>query len=470
MKSVSKFVFVAIGLVLVLTPAAVADTFGSGANQFDIDFVTISGDTNPTSGIPAGSGFTFTGVDNDFRMGVYEITNDQWNKFEASLGVPVTGYPSIAYDSAPTSTGANVPTNGVSWYEAAQFVNYLNTSTGHQPAYRFMGTQGSGYYMLSTWGTAEADGGTNRFRHKDAMYYLPTENEWVKAAYWNGTELQTHATKLDDSPHQGDGVSGTGWNYYDNGYASNSVGPWAVGSGSEELNGTYDMMGNVWEKLESPSSEPVYRTTSNRGLRGGSYYLNASQTNNLTYSDRGYTNPKNENFSAGFRVASEYIEPDILSLLLDIRPGSDENPVNSKSNGALPVAIYGTGDIDVTEIDLATLMLEGMSLREKGKSGKLGSFEDINGDSILDLVLHFDLSELPFDASTDAYTLSGMMLDGMALEGSDSIRAVPHGNAFAGPQTLAASWGNEPLTADIPEPASLALLAIGGLAMLRRRK
>ena len=79
-----------------LTSAASADTFGTGANQFTIDFVTISGDTNPASGIPAGSGFIFTGVSNDYRMGVHEITNDQWNKFKASLGVPVTGDPSSA--------------------------------------------------------------------------------------------------------------------------------------------------------------------------------------------------------------------------------------------------------------------------------------------------------------------------------------------------------------------------------------
>ena len=30
----------------------------------------------------------------------------------------------------------------------------------------------------------------------------------------------------------------------DNGYATNPDGPWNVGSGSQELNGTYDMMGN----------------------------------------------------------------------------------------------------------------------------------------------------------------------------------------------------------------------------------
>jgi formylglycine-generating enzyme required for sulfatase activity len=246
-------------------------------------------------------------------MGTYEITNDQWNKFKAELGVPVTGHPSTAYDESPSYfTGTNVPTNEVSWYEAAQFVNWLNTSTGHQVAYKFTGTQGTSGYALDTWSTGEADNGTNLYRHKDAKYYLPTEDEWVKAGYWNGTSLQTYATKPGDTLHQGDGTSGTGWNYYDNGYAINPSGPWDVGSGSEELNGTYDMMGNVWEWMESPYSDTSYGTGSVRGLRGGSYYPTDGW---LASSDRILCPPGLEYLYFGLRVASEVPEPESLSLL-----------------------------------------------------------------------------------------------------------------------------------------------------------
>jgi len=301
--------------VAFLAGTAAADTFGTGVNQFAIDFVPISGDAGDLGNWPAGSGYAFTGVNrNDYRMGKFEVTNDQWTKFKAELGVPVTGNPSSAYDSEPYWTGTNVPTNYVSWYEAAQFVNWLNTSTGHQAAYKFTGTQGTGDYTLATWSSAEAYGGTNLYRHKDAFYYLPTEDEWVKAAYWNGTSLQTYATKPGETLHQGDGTNGTGWNYYSNGYATNPYGPWNVGSGSEELNGTFDMMGNVWEWMESPYSDPNYGTVSARGLRGGSF--NSGGTGNyLASSDRYYNSPDNEISAFGFRVASEVPEPSSVVLL-----------------------------------------------------------------------------------------------------------------------------------------------------------
>ena len=290
---------IVVTMEVVLCAAAVkADTFGTGANQFNIDFVTISGATNPASGWGI--------VNNDYRMGVYEITNDQWDKFKTELGVSVTGDPEDAYDEAPTFTGTDVPTNNVSWYEAAQFVNYLNTSTGHQAAYNFYETTPGdpATLVFNVWTEAEAAGGTNLYRHKDAVYFLPTEDEWYKAAYWNGTSLQTYATPSDTAP-----VSGADSNY---GQPVTGGQPWNVGSGSEELNGTFDMMGNIYEWMESPYSDVNYGTGSNRSLRGGSY-----PTSSLDLSSQYRTSnyPYEEYSSLGFRIASEVPEPCSLGLL-----------------------------------------------------------------------------------------------------------------------------------------------------------
>ncbi len=290
-----KTLLLSVAVCICITGSVFADIFAQGtANEFNIDFVPISGDTNPTSGYGI--------VSDDYRMGTLEISNAQWTKFTNAYGT-VTGSPSSAYDGSPSFTGTNIPTNNLSWYEAAQFVNWLNTSTGHQAAYKFTGTQGTGDYALDVWDAANAAGGTNLYRHKDAFYFLPSEDEWVKAAYWNGTNLQTWATVGDAYPAQGDGVSGTGWNYYNSGYATDPVGPWAVGSGSAELNGTYDMMGNVFEWMESSYNSGDYLSGSARGIRGGSYCGSAGSY--LRSSTRGSTGaPYYEYGSFGFRVAS----------------------------------------------------------------------------------------------------------------------------------------------------------------------
>jgi len=115
-------------LVLSTLPAfgsvARADSFGTGENQFTIDFVSISGSSNPTdeqAGDFGGHGI----VEYDYRMGVYEITNDQWDEFVAINGAP-TGDLSHAYNESFYDHGiatTDAPTNNVSWYEAAQMVN-----------------------------------------------------------------------------------------------------------------------------------------------------------------------------------------------------------------------------------------------------------------------------------------------------------------------------------------------------------
>jgi len=294
-------IWIALALtVLASGGVARGDNFGTGGNQFSLDFASISGATNPASGYGI--------VNNNYRIGISDISNDQWAKFKANLGYAVTGSPWYAYDQSLFFTAANVPVNCVSWYQAAQFVNWLNTSTGHAAAYNFTGTQGTSNYTFTTWSPAQAANGTNLYRNKDAVYYLPTEDEWVKAAYWNGTTLQTFATSGNTAPTQGNG-SGTGWNFYSNGYATSPYGPWPASSGSPELHGTYNMTGNVWQWLESPNSDPNYGAGSARALRGGSFSFGVSAMASSA-SSRNVNPPLNGDpgsggdVDIGFRVAS----------------------------------------------------------------------------------------------------------------------------------------------------------------------
>jgi hypothetical protein len=58
------------------TYGALADTFGSSANLFTVDCVTIVGADNPTSG--------YGRVANSCRIGVCKVAADQWTKVIAA--------------------------------------------------------------------------------------------------------------------------------------------------------------------------------------------------------------------------------------------------------------------------------------------------------------------------------------------------------------------------------------------------
>ncbi len=313
-----RFIVVLVAAVeCVAAAAARADEFGSGANAFTLDFVTISGDASSANGTnisqyaPGEVGHrTFADPGYDYRIGVYEVTNGQWDGFANSLGVPVTGTPASAYEETDDTAFLPLdPMDEVSWYEAAQFVNWLNTSTGHRAAYKFTGTQGQSDYAFGIWSEAEAAGGTNRYRHKDAFYFLPTEDEWVKAAYWNGTTLQDYATSYDGLPFEADSeAKAPGWNFL---VTYRSV-DWQIGNGSEELNGTHDMMGNLSEVMESPHRGTTSDTYAWRALRGGDF---ASSVQTLGLTCRNDTQAYRESEYGGFRVASYVPEPATAALL-----------------------------------------------------------------------------------------------------------------------------------------------------------
>ena len=108
---------------------------------------------------------------------------------------------------------------------------------------------------------------------------------------------------------QGDGTSGTGWNYWDGDFATDPVAPWDVGSGSEELNGTFDMMGNLFEWNETIDDQ---YGAPYRGVRGGSFESDRFTLMSSWGLHRG--DPIAELRALSFRVAS-VPEPATLLLL-----------------------------------------------------------------------------------------------------------------------------------------------------------
>ena len=152
---------------LLYVPSALADTFGNGANTFDIDFVTIGnpGNVADTTGSPNPAGK----VDSTYRIGQFEISEDMIDKANAQSSLSITH----------NNRGPNKPATSISWYEAAQFVNWLNTDSGSTPAYN---VDGGGNFQL--WQPGDAGYNPNNlYRNSQAKYFLPSMDEWYKAAY-----------------------------------------------------------------------------------------------------------------------------------------------------------------------------------------------------------------------------------------------------------------------------------------------
>lgn len=202
---------------------------------------------------------------------------------------------SFTYSEA--SGWANRPVNYVNWGDAARFTNWLHNGqpTGAQGS----GTTETGAYALN--GTMDDTGLMARNRKTAAKYWIPSENEWYKAAY-----------------HKNDGVTG---NYFDYPTSSNTINPSMAnydGSVGNTTNvgayaypspyGTFDQGGNLFEWNETAV------LAARRVLRGG-FWGNFDGSAALLASTRHDQYPTNGDYDVGFRVAT-VPEPGSLTLML----------------------------------------------------------------------------------------------------------------------------------------------------------
>ena len=322
------------------------------AAPITIDMVTVGnpGNANDTGG-------TFNGAVNyAYQIGKYDVTIGQYAAFlnaadpngtnpngiynsamETDLRIAGISYTSGASAGSKYSvigpsgtaygqTGANRPITYVSWFDAARFANWMTNGQG-------AGSTETGAYDLATAAPGVAPAATT-----GAAFYIPTENQWYKAAYYDPTlnsgagGYYAYATQSDTAPgnligstaNQANYAAGQLFSVSQSGtYDANQNYLTDVGafSGSGSFYGTFDQSGNVyqWNDLDGTPG-------SSRGRRGGQWGtddpLLLSASSSYSY------DPSLENRVFGFRLASPVassvpeIDPNSIGSVLALVLGS----------------------------------------------------------------------------------------------------------------------------------------------------
>ena len=298
-----------------LTLAATAALITSAAASVTIHYVSVGHAGNAAD---PETGSLYGAVAYEYQIGKYEVTNAQYGEFLNAVdpggtnanGIWNTQMQSITRGGITYTAGAasgakytirtnmgDKPVNFVSWYDAARFTNWLHNGQGS-------GSTETGAYTLS------GNSGTIT-KNVGATVYLPSEDEWYKAAYYDPTPGAGGGDNYWSNPTQSDtavtvgtasstGVisnpgahvanynSGADWKSQDGNVTT-------VGSaGANNYFGTADQAGNVYEW-----NDAVF--FSSRVRRGGSFN---SISSNLKASNRHITTPTLEDVVVGFRVAS----------------------------------------------------------------------------------------------------------------------------------------------------------------------
>jgi len=119
--------------------------------------------------------------------------------------------------------------------------------------------------------------------------------------------------------------------------------------------------------------------------------------------------------------AGRSIVSDPALFKIDIKPDSEENPINPSTPGRVPVVILGSPLYDVTQVDPSTL---GFGPNKAPALHPKGVFYDFNGDGLADYLNHYSALDSGITHGDTEACLTGKV-NGVPFSACDRIRTVP---------------------------------------------
>lgn len=309
-----------IGLILA-KPVMANDVFKMPAGLKSLEFVEVENPGNKPDKNGLGA------VNYTFKIGKYEVTTAQYVEF-LNAKAKATGDGSLwnnDMDKTRSGEGArceirrlgepgnfqysvagnysNRPVSHVSFLDACRFCNWLHNGQGN-------GDTETGAYDLK--GYDNTDGRPIR-RNPNARFFVPNEDEWYKAAYFDkakpgGPGYWRFPTRSNQKPDT-NSANANSANFFLDKYLLpdfyfSEVGSFKLSQGPS---GTFDMAGNVHEWTEG-LTPPFLRS-----LRGGAFDT-ADAGENITLVNTMYTS-RSDVPSVGFRVAARVGEEPLPLML-----------------------------------------------------------------------------------------------------------------------------------------------------------